>query len=141
MPMTRARLIAAAVLLLIVVFVAGYVPQNMEKRRLARDLETAEVDLTLANLHRQLGLAALAAQRDDFQTATVAARSFFEGCRETVYTRDFTGEPRTRVALGSYGAQGDAILLQLAAGDPAVKARLMSLYETMNGVLARRKDV
>lgn len=136
--MSRARLAAAAVLLMLAALAAAYVHQEIERRRLARELAAAQMDLVLSNLHRKLGVAALALQQGSQEEATVAAREFFEGCRKAVYTHDFTDEPRTRIALGSYGAQGDSILMAMAAADPAVQNRLASLYLTMEGVLVRR---
>jgi hypothetical protein len=136
--MQRSRLAIGAVLLVVLAFLAGFVPQQIESRQLARELAARELDLELANLHRQLGVATLAALRDDFDGAAAAARLFFDGCRKAVYTYDWSAEPRTRIALGAYGGQGDAILVQLAMRDPAVRERLASLYSTMNGVLERR---
>lgn len=63
---------------------------------------------------------------------------FFDGCREVVNEYKFEDQPRTRLALQSYGSQSDVILGQLANADPAVKERLASLFLTMNGVLERR---
>jgi len=96
-------------------------------------------DLQLATLERQLGVAALEAQRNNYGTAGTAARAFFEGCRSTAGEYDFTDMPRTRLALTSYASSSDTILGQLAVADPTVKDRLATLYLTMDGLIQRRQ--
>jgi len=124
---------------MLVAFGAGFIPNELANRRLTRTLQTATLDLRLANLHRQLGVASHEAQRNNFAVASDAARVFFDGCRTLTQEYPFTDQPRTKTALTAYGASGDLVLGQLANGDPTVKDRLASLYLTMNGVLARRQ--
>jgi hypothetical protein len=126
-------------LLMLIAFGAGFIPNELANRKLTASLETATLDLRLANLHRQLGVASHEAQRNNFTVAADAARSFFDDCRTLTQEYKFEKEPRTKTALTAYGAQGDVILGELANGDPLVKEKLASLYLTMNGVLARRQ--
>jgi hypothetical protein len=135
----RFKLIVVAALLMLIAFAAGFIPNELANRRLASTLQTAMLDLRLANLHRQLGVASHEAQRNNFTVASEAARVFFDGCRTLTQEYAFAGQPRTKNALTAYGAQGDVILGELANGDPMVKEKLASLYLTMNGVLARRQ--
>lgn len=131
--------IALVVLLLVAAFLGGYIPQWLEVRRLESELRTTAFDLRLANLHRQLGVASEEAQRNNFGTASEAARLFFDGCGEVVRTYPFENEPRTKIALSSYTASRDEILRDLALADPAVRQRLAGLYLAMDGVLKRRE--
>ena len=133
------RTILWTVLLLAFAFGLGYGPKELERRRLAATLERTELDLRLANLHRQLGVASHEAQRNNFATASTAARAFFDGCRSVVHEGDFTEQPRTKLALQAYASTSDTVLGELANADPAVKERLASLYLTMDGVLQRRQ--
>jgi hypothetical protein len=126
-------------LLLVAAFAGGYIPEWMEVRKLESDLRTTTLDLRLANLHRQLGVATQQAQRNNYGDATEAARSFFDECGEIVRDNEFEHEPRTKLALSSYAGSRDDILRQLALADPAVKERLAGLYLTMDGVLHRRE--
>jgi hypothetical protein len=137
--MGRLRTIVVTGIFLVIAFAAGYVPQEIEKRRLAATLEKTELDLRLANLHRQLGVASHEAQRNNFATAAEAARQFFDGCRALATEHDFEGQPRTHGALQAYAQSADVILGQLATADPAAKERLAGLYLTMNGLLERRQ--
>lgn len=126
-------------LLLALAFGIGFVPKGLERRRLAETLQTRELDLRLANLHRQLGVASHEAQRNNFASASTAARTFFDGCRTVVTEHEFANQPRTKLALQAYASSSDTILGELANADPMVKERLASLYLTMDGLLQRRQ--
>ena len=124
---------------MVIAFLAGYVPKELELRRTRAQLDTATLDLQLSDLHRRLGVASHEAQRNNFGVAMNEARVFFDGCRKLTYEGNFASQPRTKLALTAYGSQGDLILGQLANADPTVKEQLASLYLTMNGVIGRRQ--
>jgi hypothetical protein len=126
-------------LLLAFSFVLGYAPKELERRRLVETLQQTELDLRLANLHRQIGIANFEAQRNNFASSAAAARVFFDGCRGVVQEFELADRPRTKLALQAYASSSDTILAQLASADPAVKEQLASLFFTMNGVLERRQ--
>jgi hypothetical protein len=132
------KTILLVVLLLATSFAAGYLPQKLDNRRLAGEVEKCEVQLRLADLHRQLGLAALEALRLNYANAAASATRFFDGCQQLAASEALASEPRTRTALGAYAASRDQIAGQLAMGDPAVAQRLVSMYFTMDGVIGRR---
>lgn len=143
-PPPRTRSVTPKVVLTILVlgvltFVAGYVPQRLRADRLDETLKTTQLDLDLANLHRDLGVAALEAQRSDFTNAQTAATAFFDGCVRLARHPALADEPRTRGALEAYANARDEISVQLGTGDPLVAQRLASLYFTVEGVLARRQ--
>lgn len=132
-------MIGLAALLLIAAFLAGYIPRDLAAKRSARTLETTELDLRLANLHRQLGVAVAEAQQNDFRAAATTAGEFFAGCRDVGNAYTFEQQPRTRIALAAYAGYAEQVVAQLATGDPAATDRLASLYLTMDGVLKRRE--
>lgn len=134
-----ARLVLGVIALLIAAFLAGYVPQRLQAKRVEETLKTVTLDLELAKLHRALGVAALEAARSNYSAAATSAADFFAGCATLAQREDFAGEPRTRVALSGYAQQRDAVMVQLAQADPLVAPRLAELYFTMEGVLGRRK--
>ena len=133
------RTILWIVLLAAFAYGLGYGPKEIERRKLVAKMEQTELDLRLANLHRQLGVASFEAQRNNFAESATAARAFFDGCRSVVNQYKLEDQPRTRLALQSYASYSDTILGQLANADPAVKERLASLFLTMNGVLERKQ--
>ena len=136
--MQRKHVLIAAVLIALA-FLIGYIPNEIATRGLSRTLRQTQLDLRLANLHRQLGIASHQAQLNNYGVAAGVAAEFFNGCRGAVDDFRFQDRPRTRIALQSYAQQGDVILGQLANADPAVKERLASMFLTMDGVLQRRQ--
>ena len=126
------------VFLLAVAFGAGFIPQWMEARRAEAAFQKTALELDLANLHRTLGVAAEEAQRSNFASAGQAASRFFDRCAALANKPEIEKEPRTRVALQAYAAQRDEIMALLAAGDPASRERLASMFLTMQGVMERR---
>jgi hypothetical protein len=134
----RGRTFLIVVFLLAAAFLGGFVPNWMKVRTLRTTLATTETQLELANLHRLLGVASHEVQRNNYGSAGEAAGRFFSECAELAKSDAFAEEPRTRVALESYAEQRDQIMALIAAGDPAVRERLLSMYLTMDGVLARR---
>jgi hypothetical protein len=137
--MGRIRTVVVTAIFLAIAFAAGYIPQELAKRRMAERLEMTELDLRLANLHRLVGVASHEARRNNYASAAEAARAFFDGCRAVASEYEFEGQPRTHLALKAYAGTGDILLGQLATGDPASQERLASLYLTMNGMLERRQ--
>ena len=136
--MQRKQVLIAAALIAFA-FLIGYIPNELASRGLAKQLRTKELELRLANLHRQLGMASHEAQRNDYAVAAETARRFFEGCRNTAFAFRFENRPRTQLALQGYAQSGDVILGELANGDPAVKERLATMFVTMDGVLQRQQ--
>lgn len=136
--MQRKPLLLSAALIALA-FLIGYIPNEIAARRLAQTLRSTQLELRLANLHRQLGVASHQAQRNNFGVAANVAAGFFNGCRAAIDDFRFQDRPRTRIALESYAQQGDTLLGELANGDPAAKERLASMYLTMDGVLVRRQ--
>jgi hypothetical protein len=132
------RTFLLTLVLLAVAFGAGFVPQWLEARRLRENLTITSRELRLATLHRELGLASHEAQRNNYASASEAAGRFFNDCASLANTESFGEDQRTRVALAGYASQRDEVMALLAAGDPAARERLASLYLTMNGVLSRR---
>ena len=127
------------ILLLVAAFLGGYIPQALELRRVAETLQRTELDLRLANLHRRLGTASHEVQRNNFASATVAARDFFDGCAALAQSGALASEPRTQIAIASYAGQRDEIMTPLAVADPQVRERLAGMYLVMDGVLQRRE--
>jgi hypothetical protein len=134
---TRAALIALP--LIVLAFLIGWLPKELEGRRLTSTLRATELELRLANLHRELGVASHEAMRGNYPGAGVAAMSFFDGCRTLAESRVLDERIRTRTALGAYAGNRDTFLEKLAAADPEVGPQLSSLYLTMNGVIERRQ--
>ena len=137
-PAKKSSRLLLVLVLLVLAFAGGFVPQWLEARRLRETVTRTTMELRLATLHRELGVASHEVQRNNFASAAEAASRFFDDCAKLANTEPFSGDARTRVALLGYAGQRDEVMALLAAGDPAVRERLASLYLTMNGVLMRR---
>jgi hypothetical protein len=135
----RFRTFVITLFLLGAAFAGGYVPQRIEARRANETLEKLRMDHELSELHRRLGVASHEAMRNNYASAAEAARVFFEGCNEFVQKYPLENEPRTRNTLTTFTASRDAVMAQLAAGDPAVRDQLARMFLGMDGVVARRE--
>ncbi|HEX8251746.1 MAG TPA: hypothetical protein VF846_01260 [Thermoanaerobaculia bacterium] len=130
-------LIAAA--LIAAAFLIGYIPNELAARQLATKLHGTELELRLATLQRQLGVASHQAQRNNYGIASKIAEEFFAGCRKALQDFRLRDRPRTRIALTEYALQGDTVVGQLANGDPQAKERLASMFLTLDGVIQRQQ--
>ena len=131
--------VLTVLVLLVLAFAGGYIPERLRADRLEETLRTTTLDLELSKAHRSLGVAAVEAQRNNFASAATAAAVFFDSCARLATNPGLADEPRTREAISAYAASRDAITVQLATADPSVAQRLASLYFTMDGVIARRQ--
>jgi hypothetical protein len=137
-PSHRLRTILFTIVLVAIAFAAGYVPKELEVRKLRTSLSAAELDLRLANLHRMLGVASEEAARNNYANAAAAAQSFLNDCRALTQEGRFTEQPRTQEAISSYIVTMNDLLPRITDGDPAVKEQLTGLYLAMDGVVQRR---
>ena len=132
------KFLLAVLVLLALAFLAGYVPPTLEARRVEQTLRKTEVDLQMANLHRQVGVAALEAQRMNYQLSAQAAARFFDGCRRVVESGAFASQPRTATALSAYAGRRDEVMGLLALGSPEATAELSGIFLAMEGVIERK---
>jgi hypothetical protein len=133
------KFVFVMIVLIAIAFLVGYVPCMLRARETRATLQSTQIDLQLANLHRRLGVASHEAQRNNYANASAAAREFFDGCGAIARSEAFDNQPRTRIALTAFADSRDEIMAKLAMGDPQSKERLSSMYLTMDGVLARRQ--
>ena len=142
-PPTRRRLSGKSLLtiliLLVLAFLGGYIPPKLQARQIEKTLAATEVDLQLATLHRQLGLAALEAQRMNYASAAQAASRFFDGARRLADAGVFPKQPRTQMAIGAYAAARDMVMGQLATADPQGAQKLSGMFFAMEGVIERKQ--
>ncbi len=121
--MNRKIIVAAA--LLIVAFLAGFLPQYVKGKRLERELGEARQENSLAQLRDLAGLAYLQASQKDYGLAGGTCTRFFDRAREVVdQTPDFGG----RKLLEDLLNLRDQITGELARGDAAALNDLQSLY-------------
>ena len=117
--------IIVVVVLLIVAFSAGFLPQYAKGKRLERELGEARQENSLAHLRDLAGLAYLQASQKDYGLAGGTTRRFFDRTREVA---NQTPASSGRKALEDLLNLRDQITGALARGDPAVLNDLQTLW-------------
>jgi flagellar basal body-associated protein FliL len=117
------RIIVAGVLL-IVAFLAGFLPSYSKGKRLESELREARRENTLAQLRDSACLAYLQASQKDYGLAAGTSRRLFARTREVA---NQTPDPSGRKPLEDLLSVRDQITTKLASGDPGVLSDLQAL--------------
>jgi hypothetical protein len=130
------RRAAIYAVVLLVVFLVGFIPMWVRARGYAADLAAAERKLSLAQMQDELSSAVIEARRGDYEPARQAASRFFTALRaETDNTGGATLTQAQSAALQPLFAQRDEIITLLARSDPASADRLSDLYAAYRKVM------
>jgi hypothetical protein len=116
-------IIAATVL--VVVFLAGFVPQYAKVNRLDSELRQARLLNTSAELRDLVGFAYFQASQKNYGIAAGIIGQFFNRVREAANQAPDANVKKTHEELL---APRDKISAELAKGDPGVMADLQDLY-------------
>jgi hypothetical protein len=103
------------VILLVAVFLGGFVPQYVKATRLERELRVAKQEGDLAQLRDLAGLAYVQASQKNYGLAAETSTRYFNRIREVQALKDVL-------------AARDKITGELAKGDPAVLNDLQELF-------------
>jgi hypothetical protein len=120
--------VAVGLGLLIVVFLAGYVPPMMRASRLADENARLEDSLALARVLGYLGMANYEVQRNNYASAAEYSTQLFNRAREAIGT--VRGEA-SRQALQAAIDRRDEITAGLASANPVVKEKLAAMYSEL----------
>ena len=116
--------------LVVGVFLLGYVPASLRAANLARARDAAVAELRLAGVQSSLASAAIDARRGEYEAARQAAARFFSGLSDAVNGAVNTPwSLEQREALRPLLDQRDEVITLLARGDPASAERLTELYQ------------
>ena len=118
--------IIVVIILLIIVFLAGFVPQYIRVKRLENDLSVARQENALAQLRDLAGLAFVQASQKNYGLATGTTKQFFSRTREVA---NRAPDANGRKALEDLLASEDKITAELANGDPEALGDLQVLFE------------
>jgi hypothetical protein len=131
------RVVIYAVLLL-VVFLFGFVPMWLKFRECSSSFSQAGRHLSIARIEHTLASAAIDARRGDYEPARQAASSFFTSLRaETDRGNDSIFSQTQRDGLQPILAPRDEIITLLSRSDPASADRLSDLYVSYRKVMKR----
>ncbi len=118
--------IVVVIILLIIAFLAGFIPQHLKVNRLENDLSVARRENAVAQLRDLAGLAFVQASQKNYGLAAGTSQQFYSRTREAAnQTPDASG----RKALEDLLASQDRIAAELAKGDPEVLGDLQVLFE------------
>jgi hypothetical protein len=116
-------------IVLIVVFLAGFVPMWLKARTCSEDLFRTERQLAASEIENLIASAALNAQRGDYEPARQAASAFFTSLRNEFDKGMASAYPPGRQqALAHLLDFRDELITLLARNDPASAERLSDLY-------------
>lgn len=118
--------IIVVIILLIIVFLAGLVPQYIKVKRLENDLSVARQENALAQLRDLAGLAFVQASQKNYGLAAGTSKQFFSRTREVA---NRAPDANGRKALEDLLASQDKITTELAKGDPEALGDLQVLFE------------
>lgn len=130
------RRIGIYAVVLLVVFLLGFVPMWIQSRGSRMDLAAAEQKLTIAQLQNSVSSAVIDARRGDYEPARLAASQFFTSLLSEVNKgEDSALNAAQRSAVQPFFAQRDEIITLLARSDPAAADRLSDLFATYRKVM------
>jgi hypothetical protein len=118
--------IIVVIILLILVFLAGFVPQYIKVKRLENDLSAAKQENALAQLRDLAGLAFVQASQKNYGLAAGTSKQFFTRAREVA---NQAPDANGRKALEDLLVSQDKITAELAMGDPEALGDLELLFE------------
>ena len=118
------KLVISAIAL-VVVFLAGFVPQYAKVNRLEAELRQAQMGNTSAELRDLVGLAYVQASQKNYGIAAGTSARFFNRVRETA---NQIPDANARKTYEDLLISRDKIAAQLAKGDAGVMGDLQDLF-------------
>jgi len=118
------RVIIAAVVL-VVVFLAGFLPQYIKANRLDNELRQARQGNASAELRDLAALAYVQANAKNYGLAAATTTRFFNRVREVA---NLTADPNYKKALENLLVSRDKVTAELAKGDAGVMSDLQELF-------------
>lgn len=131
--MRKALLVA---LVLVGVFLIGFLPERAKARRAWKENSRLELELGLARLQGQLGMISYEANRNNFANAAAHSTNFFNALKKVLPDPLLSQEAKRKSDLEAILARRDEITADLARADPAVKDELADMYVQLSGAVA-----
>ncbi len=127
--------VVIVIILLIVVFLAGFVPQYLKVKRLENDLSAATQENAMAELRDLAGLAFVQTSEKNYGLAAATSNQFFARTREIA---NRAPDANGRKALEDLLASQDKIVGALAKGDPEALGDLQVLFDKTRQAAPRK---
>ena len=130
------RRIGIYALVLLVVFLLGFVPMWLKARGSANELAEVQKRLTLAQTQNSLASAVIDARRGDYEPARQSASQFFTSLLYEVDKGEASSlTDAQRAAMQPLFTQRDEIITLLARSDPASADRLSDLFASYRKIM------
>lgn len=130
------RRILIYVILLVVAYLGGFIPEWLKVREQSQAREKAEHALTVTRLEKDLGSAAIDARRGDYEAARQDAMTFFTAARFEIDQGDKSAlNADQRKNLAPLLDSRDQLITLIARSDPASGERLSDLYVSVRKAL------
>jgi len=121
---------------LLIVFLLGFVPMWLKARSAGIALASAEKQLSLAQMQNSLASAVIDARRGDYEPARVASSQFFTSLLADANKGDDSAlNAAQRAAVQPLFTQRDELITLLARSDPAAADRLSDLFASYRKIM------
>lgn len=121
---------------LLIVFLLGFVPMWIKARSAGIALAGAEKQLGLAQMQNSLASAVIDARRGDYEPARVASSQFFTSLLADANKGDDSAlNAAQRAAVQPLFTQRDELITLLARSDPAAADRLSDLFASYRKIM------
>lgn len=135
-PSSLIRRVGIYAIVVIVVFLLGFVPMWLKARSNGIALAEVEQKLSLAQTQNGLAAAVIDARRGDYEPARQAASQFFTSLLAEVNKGDDSAlTAAQRAAVQPLFTQRDEIITLLARSDPAAADRLSDLFASYRKIM------
>ena len=129
--MTRMQKIAAALTVLALAFLLGFVPQYLQKRQAQRELAVSIEKLKLSELRDLAGLMLLESLRQNYGVARDYSSQYFDKLRET---SEGVNNPTLKISLQKLLNDRDTVTAALSKADPASASQLQGMFAEIQTV-------
>jgi len=130
------RRVGIYALVLLVVFLVGFVPMWLKAHDSANELAEVQQRLTLAQTQNSLASAVIDARRGDYEPARQSASQFFTSLLAEVDKGAVSSlTDAQREAVQPLFTKRDEIITLLARGDPASADRLSDLFASYRKIM------
>lgn len=130
------RRIIIYTVVLLVIFLLGFIPMWLKARERAASLAQSEHQLTLVSMQNNLASAVIDARRGDYEPARQATSQFLTALRAEIDKGDASNlTPSQRDGVQPLLAARDELITLLARSDPAAADRLSDMYVSYRKIM------
>ena len=123
--MTTKQKTLAGLVILVLVFLLGFLPQYVEKRQMQRELAISIEKLKLSELRDLAGLMLLEGLRQNYGVARDYSSQYFDKLRET---SEGVNDSTLKTSLQELLSNRDTVTAVLSKADPASASQLQTIF-------------